>query len=115
MKLETFFYTHASGWSTPSFPDLDSEHTWVIIFGGPDFVDKPEPIQALRRAYPKAHILGCSSSGEIFNTVISDNHLVVGVLQFEHTRLVDTVVPVESVAESFAAGQAIAQHLYQPS
>jgi hypothetical protein len=69
----------------------------------------------LARAYPHSHVVGCSSSGEIFETAISDNHLVVGVLQFEHTQLASITVPVPAVANSYAAGQALAQQLYQPS
>jgi hypothetical protein len=115
MKLETFFYTQTSGWSVSSFPALDSERTWVIVFGGPDFIDAPAPLRELAQAYPHSHITGCSSSGEIFGTAISDNHLVVGVIQFDHTWLASTITPVSSVQESYAAGQAIAQHLYQPS
>lgn len=115
MKLDTFFYTPSSGWSIDSFPSLDSERTWVIVFGGPDFINNPEPLQALKQAYPQAHLVGCSSSGEIFGTAISDNHLVVGVIQFEHTELTSTIVPVSTVGESYAAGQTIAQNLHQPT
>src|SRR5687768_17410013 len=115
MKLKTFFYTLSSGWSIDSFPALDSERTWVIVFGGPDFVETPAPVQALAQAYPRSHIVGCSSSGEIFETAISDNHLVVGVIQFEHTQLASTTVPVPAVENSYTAGQALAQRLYQPS
>ena len=45
MNLKTFFYTQSSGWSIDSFPALDSERTWVIVFGGPDFVETPAPVQ----------------------------------------------------------------------
>ena len=115
MKLKTFFYTQPSGWSIDSFPALDSERTWVIVFGGPDFVENPAPVQELAQSYPRSHIVGCSSSGEIFETAISDNHLVVAVIQFEHTQLASTTVPVPVVENSYTAGQALAQHLYQPS
>lgn len=47
MKLETFFYSHQTGWSVASFPSLDSAQTWVIIFGGPAFISNPKPIIAV--------------------------------------------------------------------
>lgn len=115
MKLETFFYTQTSGWSLDSFPALDSDRTWVIVFGGPDFIDTPVPVQELVRAYPHSHLIGCSSSGEIFGTAISDNNLVVAVIQFEQTQLASLTVPVKAIGESYAAGQSLAQQLYQPS
>jgi hypothetical protein len=115
MKLETFFYKHHSGWSVASFPPLDSEHTWVIIFGGSDFMDTPEPIHQISQAYPNSHIVGCSSSGEIFGTAITDHSLAVGVIQFQHTSLVTTTMPVQSIQASYSVGQALAQQLNQPS
>jgi hypothetical protein len=115
MKLETFVYTRQSGWSVTSFPPLDSDQTWVIVFGGPDFIDAPEPIHEIIRAYPKAHIVGCSSSGEIFGTTINDNSLAVAVIQFQHTSLVTTTRPVQLIQESYSVGQAIAQELNRPA
>ncbi|HXV97065.1 MAG TPA: FIST N-terminal domain-containing protein [Anaerolineae bacterium] len=115
MKLETFFYTPQTGWSVASFPPLDSRQTWVIVFGGPDFVDTPEPVHEIIRAYPNSHIVGCSSSGEIFGTAITDNSLAVGVIQFQHTALVTTAMPVQSIQESYSVGRAIAQQLNRPS
>jgi len=115
MKLETFCYTPQSAWSVASFPPLDSKQTWVIVFGGPDFIDTPEPVFEIIRAYPNSHVVGCSSSGEIFGTSISDGSLAVGVIQFEHTTLASITQPVQVIQESFAVGQAIAQQLNQPA
>jgi hypothetical protein len=114
MKLETFCYTPESGWSVASFPPLDSQQTWVIVFGGPDFMDAPEPIHEIIRAYPHSHIVGCSSSGEIFGTSISDASLAVGVIQFEQTTLATTSRAVQSIQESYAVGQALAEELNRP-
>ncbi len=115
MKLETFNYHSQSGWSVNPFPSLDSEQTWVIIFGAPDYMDAPGPIHEIIRAYPKSQIVGCSSSGEIFGTAISDQSLAVSVIQFEHTAIVSTAVPVHSIEDSFNAGKIIAQQLNRPS
>lgn len=65
VKLETFVYKRRSGWSVAALPALDSDQTVVLVFGAPSFRQTPEPIQALIRAYPRSHIIGCSSSGEI--------------------------------------------------
>ena len=111
MKLETFFYTQQGGWSVDEFPGFDSERTWVIIFGSPEYIDAPEPIQEIVQAYPNSHIVGCSSSGEIFGATMVDHSLAVGVIQFEHTTLTATTTSVQAVEESFAAGQAIAHQL----
>ena len=115
MKLETLSYTPQTGWSVQPFPPLDSERTWVIVFGGADFIDAPEPIHEIVRAYPQSHIVGCSSSGEIFGSNISDHGIAVGVIQFEHTTLMSLTTAVPTLEESYSAGKSIAQQLNQPS
>jgi hypothetical protein len=114
MKLETFSYTKQDGWSVTDLPALDSERTWVIIFGGPEYIEAPQPIRDIVAAYPNSHVVGCSSSGEIFGTVMVDHSLAVAVIQFEHTSLTTATTPVESVEASYAAGQAIAEQLNRP-
>ena len=66
MHLETLKYDPQSGWSITPFPALDSENTLVLIFGAPSFAADAAPIRELRRAYPRSHFQGCSTSGEIF-------------------------------------------------
>lgn len=114
MKLETFSYTKQDGWSVADLPALDSERTWVIIFGGPEYIEAPEPVGEIVVAYPNSHVIGCSSSGEIFGTAMVDHSLAVAVIQFEHTTLAIATTPVELVETSYAAGQAIAEQLNRP-
>jgi hypothetical protein len=114
VKLETFAYKKSSGWSLGSLPALDSDQTLVIVFGAPGFRDTPEPIQELIRAYPKSHIIGCSSSGEIFDTAVYDESLSVSVARFEDTRVASAVTACSSARESFAAGKALAEQLHRP-
>ena len=114
MKLETFTYTKRSGWSLETLPALDSNQTLVIVFGAPSFRDTPEPIQALIRAYPKSHVIGCSSAGEIFETGVHDESLSVGVACFEHTHVASAATACSSAQESFAAGKALAEQLQRP-
>ncbi|MEX1254241.1 MAG: FIST N-terminal domain-containing protein [Dehalococcoidia bacterium] len=114
MKLETFSYTIRTGWSVQPFPDLDSDRTLVIVFSAPEFVDTPEPIEALVQAYPSSHVIGCSSSGEIFDAKISDGSMAVGVLQFEYSSVASTAAPVQSADESYEAGRTLAKELARP-
>jgi hypothetical protein len=51
MKLATLRYSASKGWEVP-FPALDSPQTLVIVFGATTFLDQPDPIQELTRAYP---------------------------------------------------------------
>ena len=114
MKLETFTYKKSSQWSVGTLPALDSNQTVVIVFGAPSFRDTPEPIQALINAYPNSHIIGCSSSGEIFGTEVNDDSLSVSVVRFEHTRVASVTTACSSAQASFAAGKALADQLHKP-
>ncbi len=108
MRIELLSYAAESGWSD-SFPDLDSEQTLVVVFGGSKFIDDVGPFVELSSAYPKSHILGCSTGGEIFDTELRDDTLAVAVVRFDQTKLVSTSVP--GGEDSFQAGEALAQAL----
>ena len=67
-------------------------------------------------AYPRSHIVGCSTAGEIFGTHLGDDSLAVAVARFEHgTSVASTTATVRSQDESFAAGEALARGLADPS
>jgi hypothetical protein len=111
VKVATFEHTLGSGWSVDEFPQLDSERTLVLVFGAREYLEDARAIGELREAYPTAHLLGCSSSGEIHGTKVSDSTLSVAVSRFEKGR-VDTVsIEVNALEESFEAGRQLANAL----
>ncbi|AUX48448.1 uncharacterized protein SOCE26_099820 [Sorangium cellulosum] len=115
MRLETFTFSRETGkWSVRALPALDSERTLVLVFGAPEFLDDPGAIRELRRAYPRSHMVGCSSAGEIAGPSVCDGTLSVAVARFERTSLSTAQVEVSSASESFAAGQALARKLERP-
>jgi hypothetical protein len=112
MQLETFTYSTVSGWSMP-FPALDSARTLVLFFGAPRFAQDAQPIAALRDAYPSSCVLGCSTSGEIHGTTLTDDTLTVAVLRFDSSDLGRAVARVQGPADSFEAGRSLATILTQ--
>jgi hypothetical protein len=116
MKLETFAYTATQGWSIDPLPALDSENTLVVVFGAPERGDDRAAFDTLAAAYPRSHVVGCSTAGEIFGSHLADNSLSVAVAQFEHgTSVASATATVSSQADSFAAGEALARQLDGPS
>lgn len=115
MKLEIYSHILQSGWSAEVLSALDSERTLVIVFGASKYIEAPEPIHEIGRAYPNSHLIGCSSSGEIIGSGLSDDSLAVGVIQFEHTSLATATTSIQSSGASYAAGKSIAQQLNRPS
>ena len=86
MQIEKLIHTMDGGWSMGSFPALDSDHTLVTIFGSSDRLDDPRAIREVMSAYPRAHVIGCSTAGEIFGASIRDGSLAVAGGPVDHTH-----------------------------
>jgi hypothetical protein len=113
MDIETLGHMRAEGWSG-AFPDWDSDRTLVTVFGASDCLRDPSAIAALMAAFPRSHVVGCSTSGEILETTINDDSLAVAICRFEHTRLRSFAVPVKDNAGSREAGRRLAGALAGP-
>lgn len=113
MKLQTFQWVKEKGWSVDNFPDLDSEDTLVIIFGAPNFINDQETIKQLRQHYSHSKIVGCSTAGEIYGSLISDNSLSVSVIKFEKTKLKIFSADIDDAKESKKVGKLLADKLNQ--
>lgn len=114
MKFETLQYTSPTGWSAPKLPAMNSPRTLILVFGAPRFRDDPTPIRELLAAYPDAHVVGCSTSGEILNETLCDDSLTVGIAQFEHTDIASAIAPVRSSKDSRHAAELLAVQLNRP-
>jgi hypothetical protein len=73
----------------------------MILQGGKGFED-------VRKAYPQAHLLGCSTAGEICGTRVLDDSLVVTAVHFERTQVKGTSTTIAGKEDSFAAGERLA-------
>lgn len=114
MKIEQKQWTKATGW-TPTTPELSLESAeLVLVFGAIALLREPELVEPIRRFYPAAHILGCSTAGEICGPQVSDDSLVVTAIHFEHTQFRAAQVSLAETPDSFEAGESIAQKLLQP-
>jgi hypothetical protein len=83
----------------------------VIYFAGKKIPEFRECYHELENFYPSAHIIGCSTGGEIFGDEVSDDSISVAAIRFERTTLKTAVVSIENANESFEAGKKIAQDL----
>jgi len=110
MELATFRFAQGA-WSQ-AFPRLDSENTLVLAFAAPLFHDSPELFADLRKAFPSSTIIGCSTSGEIDQTRIRDESIMVAAVRFGATRVKHASTKLASAAESFVAGARIADELH---
>lgn len=110
MKVEVFSHRDGRGWSIPAFPALDGNQTLVLVFGGARKVESL-PLDTLVSGYPHAHVMGCSTAGEILGQSIVDDSLAVAICRFDGTPLRSSSKRLESAMDSFLVGTSIAQEL----
>lgn len=114
MKATQTKWTPADGWAPGPPLDWPARAQLVLVFGSPDCLRNPEPLDELRRNFPDARIVGCSTAGEISGTRVIDDTLVATAIHFAHTRLQAVSVHLRECAGSFAAGVQLASALADP-
>ncbi|MCR9245888.1 MAG: FIST C-terminal domain-containing protein [bacterium] len=110
MLLRTLQYSAASSWSG-EFPAIDSPSTLLIVFGARRFLEDRAPVDELRRQYPQAVIVGCSTSGEVLGDQILDESLTVAIARFDSTQLRSITAEIAAHESSKELGSAVASGL----
>ena len=85
MEFSQFHWTAEAGWENP--PPSAHSANLVLVFAEASYFRTPQCYQELRAMFPTAHIAGCSSSGSIHNTHITDGDIVVTAVTFERGRV----------------------------
>jgi hypothetical protein len=111
MKTEQTCWIQGEGWESGAPGRLGSEAQLVLVFGSTGALHERAPLQEIKSAYPGAHLLGCSTAGEIYDTQVLDESLVVTAIQFEGTTVQGTRIKLNGSRDSFAAGAQLAQQL----
>jgi hypothetical protein len=97
-----------TGWTPPTL-QLGDTAQLVLLFGSRAILRQPERLADVRRAYPQALLFGCSTAGEIVDTQVRDDTLVVTAVSFDHTMVRGAAVPIATASDSFTAGQRLGQ------
>ena len=109
MKTEQRSWTRAVGW-LPAFPGPVAQSAQlVLVFGATAVLQDLLLMESIRKLYPVAHILGCSTAGEICAARVSDDSLVATAIHFEHTQVRAAQVSLDANSGSQAAGEFLAQ------
>ena len=108
MKLVQRRWSESAGWTEGS---ALSDAQLVLIFGGTKQVVEASWLEEVRTAYPKAHLFGCTTAGEIAGTRVYDDSLVATAVQFAHTRIELAQVRMADCTDSVDAGTRLAAAL----
>ncbi len=111
MIIEQTRWTKKRGWEPEPLGRLGGSAQLVLVFGSTSILKEKERFNKIKKAYPDAHLLGCSTAGEIYRTTVSDDSLVVTAIRFDSTRLKGARVRITDVEDSFRAGENLARTL----
>lgn len=108
MKIEQKKWTEKNGWSGSSADGIKDSAQLVFVFGDRGILKNGSRLNEIKNFYPKAHILGCSTSGEIIGTEVMDGSVVITAVFFERTELAFTSVAINDMKDSFKCGEYLA-------
>jgi hypothetical protein len=111
VKVERSRWTPGRGWGPAAPGGLGRAAQIVVAFAGRAALRDEEPLAALRRAYPSAHLMGCSTAGEICGTEVRDDTLVATAVHLEHSVVKGAQTRLQDADESAAAGERLAAAL----
>jgi len=83
----------------------------VLFFGVREALACGSRYRELRSMFPQAHILGCSTGGQIVKDDVTDDEIAVAALRFEATGLRLACQPAPAPEHSRSCGEAIGRAL----
>lgn len=112
MKIQQANWLSGQKWQTDPVNNQDDgrfEPQLILVFGDTDLLQTVEPIQALKELYPQAHLLGCSTAGEIYDVQVRDHSLVATAIEFTKTAITNHQIHLKPDENSFQTGARLAQ------
>lgn len=94
-------------WEHQSPPDL------LLCFGSKELL-KTTDFGSVQQAFPQAIVAMASTAGEISNTAIADDSLVVTGVHFSQARVHSTLINIRQYPDSYQAGRHLMEGLPRP-
>ncbi len=113
MDVKQMLWTCAQGWEPAMQSEADDRSQFVMVFGATGLLLERNLLGDIRKNYPKALLLGCSTAGEIEGTRVLDNSLVVTAVRFEHTEVRQVSTEIRGTEDSYSAGASVAGDLHK--
>jgi hypothetical protein len=112
MQIEQLIWNTKNGWrKILQTGNRSMRPQLVLFFGEPSVLESGERYLDLRNRYPNAHIIGCTSAGEIIGEDVYDGSVVVSAVEFENTPISVVSISISTMADSFRAGAQLGKEL----
>jgi hypothetical protein len=109
MHSQQITWNPQAGW-TPINAELENV-SLVFYFGTRQMLASGTRYSELCEMFPAAHILGCSTGGQINNSDISDDEIVAAAIRFDATRLRLVRQDISDAQQSRNCGETIGRAL----
>src|ERR1700751_2723150 len=107
MRVQQLVWNKRSGWTVAPA----DEPTLVLYFGTREALACGARYGELRERFPQAHLLGCSTGGQINNDDVNDDEIVAAAISFDATRVRLCQQEIRDPSCSGACGEAIGRAL----
>jgi hypothetical protein len=82
----------------------ESKVNLVLCFGSKSMLETDNIYSKVKSKFPDSQIAICSTAGEIFQDIVSNNSLVAVALKFEKTTIETTTANIKDYKDSYNAG-----------
>src|ERR1700751_4239797 len=107
MNVQHLVYNDASGWRGGL--DIRAGADLIIYFGSREALACGARYGELRTLFPQAHIIGCSTGGQIIGEEVRDDRIGAVGLSFTATKLRLATETVAGPGDSRRCGEAVGQ------
>lgn len=114
MRIEQRFWTETDGWHPVHGAGHAAAPQLVLYFGSRRALADGARYREMRARYPDAHLLGCTTGGEILDDEVFDDTVVAVALEFEKTRLKLASALKQAGQSSTEIGRALGEALAAP-
>jgi hypothetical protein len=85
MHVTTYRWSKSSGWDihAPQNPEINL----VMVFADNPYFSQPQCYEEIKSFFPNADIVGCTSSGNINGSTISDEDMIIAAITFSGTKV----------------------------
>jgi hypothetical protein len=87
MLIRQLSWFPGQGWDVVVPSDEMASADFVLYFFGPGLEDLLARLAELGEQFPGAHLVGCSTGGEIIGDEVLDNSLVASAVRFDRTGI----------------------------
>lgn len=112
MRAQQHIWNAEDGWCNAEGTGSVTNPQIVLYFAAPGTASQSECFNELKQRYPNAHIIGCTTGGEILASDVLDSSVVATSIEFEKTKVEISSGQIEATDESYSCGQKIGNDLF---